>query len=69
MFVKEQMKIVRGENPNSPQKEVMRIVADKWAKVRKRSMPVDDAVEPSEVDIVAARMVDLTMDSKGEDET
>ncbi|KAL3955909.1 hypothetical protein ACCO45_008755 [Purpureocillium lilacinum] len=69
MFVKEQMKIVRGENPNSPQKEVMRIVADKWAKARKRSMPVDDAVEPSEVDIVAARMVDLTMDSKGEDET
>ncbi|KAM0249361.1 hypothetical protein ACHAQJ_009077 [Trichoderma viride] len=34
LFVKEQMKIVRSENPDSPQKDVMRIIADKWAKVK-----------------------------------
>ncbi|KAH6606297.1 hypothetical protein Trco_005450 [Trichoderma cornu-damae] len=35
VFVKEQMKIVKGENPSSPQKEIMRMIADKWAKVKK----------------------------------
>jgi predicted SprT family Zn-dependent metalloprotease len=30
-FVKEQMRVVRGENPGSPQKEIMRIVAGRWA--------------------------------------
>ncbi|KAL6851983.1 SprT-like family domain-containing protein [Trichoderma novae-zelandiae] len=34
LFVKEQMKIVRSENPNSPQKEIMSIVAEKWAKAK-----------------------------------
>lgn len=34
LFVKEQMKVVKSENPNSPQKEIMRIIADKWAKVK-----------------------------------
>jgi predicted SprT family Zn-dependent metalloprotease len=33
-FVKEQMKIVRSENPDSPQIDVMRIIADKWAKIK-----------------------------------
>ncbi|GFP55135.1 HMG box-containing protein C19G7.04 [Trichoderma asperellum] len=32
LFVKEQMKIVRTENPDSQQKDVMKIIADKWAK-------------------------------------
>ncbi|UKZ87526.1 uncharacterized protein TrAFT101_003320 [Trichoderma asperellum] len=32
LFVKEQMKIVRIENPDSQQKDVMKIIADKWAK-------------------------------------
>ncbi len=31
LFVKEQMKVVKGENPGSPQKEIMKIVAGKWA--------------------------------------
>ncbi|KAL7784122.1 SprT-like family domain-containing protein [Trichoderma ceciliae] len=34
LFVQEQMKMVRSENPNRPQKEIMRIIAEKWAKVK-----------------------------------
>ncbi|KAL6898728.1 SprT-like family domain-containing protein [Trichoderma evansii] len=34
LFVKEQMKIVRNENPDSQQKDVMKIIADKWAKTK-----------------------------------
>lgn len=32
VFVKEQMKVVKTDNPGSPQKEIMRMVAEKWAK-------------------------------------
>ena len=31
-FVREQMNVVKAENPGSPQKDVMRLVAKKWAK-------------------------------------
>ncbi|UNI17293.1 hypothetical protein JDV02_003648 [Purpureocillium takamizusanense] len=69
-FVKEQMRIVKAENPSRPQKDVMRIVANKWAKTRgKKSMATDNAVEPSEVDLVTAQMVDLTVDNEGKDRT
>ncbi|EHK43650.1 hypothetical protein TRIATDRAFT_37227 [Trichoderma atroviride IMI 206040] len=34
LFVKEQMKIVRNENPDSQQKDVMKMIADKWAKAK-----------------------------------
>ncbi|UKZ49523.1 hypothetical protein TrVGV298_003770 [Trichoderma virens] len=34
LFVKEQMKVVKSEHPNSPQKEIMRIIAERWAKVK-----------------------------------
>lgn len=34
LFVKEQMKIVRNENPDSQQRDVMKIIADKWAKAK-----------------------------------
>ncbi|KAK4098084.1 hypothetical protein N658DRAFT_455847 [Parathielavia hyrcaniae] len=30
-FLKEQMRVVKGENPKSPQKEIMKIVASRWA--------------------------------------
>ncbi|KAK0625369.1 SprT-like family-domain-containing protein, partial [Bombardia bombarda] len=30
VFMKEQMAVVRGENPGSPQKEIMRLVAGRW---------------------------------------
>ncbi|KAM4062270.1 sprT-like family protein [Hirsutella rhossiliensis] len=47
VFVKEQMKTVRRENPGSPQKEVMKIVAERWAKTKKGLVVADDA--PSNV--------------------
>lgn len=31
VFMKEQMKIVKSENPDTPQKDIMRIIAEKWA--------------------------------------
>ncbi|KAL7905751.1 SprT-like family domain-containing protein [Trichoderma velutinum] len=34
LFVKEQMKIVKSENPNCPQKEIMGIIAERWAKMK-----------------------------------
>ncbi|KAM0448613.1 hypothetical protein ACHAPV_010027 [Trichoderma viride] len=34
LFVREQMKIVRNENPDSQQKDVMKMIADKWAKAK-----------------------------------
>ncbi|KAI9150153.1 HMG box-containing protein C19G7.04 [Paramyrothecium foliicola] len=54
IFMKEQMKIVRQENPGSPQKEVMRIVADRWAKKTgkvkgKASSSIDDVVDQLEI--------------------
>ncbi|KAK1251373.1 hypothetical protein MKX07_006852 [Trichoderma sp. CBMAI-0711] len=34
LFVKEQMKVVKKENPNIPQREIMGIIAEKWAKAK-----------------------------------
>ncbi|KAI5460267.1 SprT-like family-domain-containing protein [Mariannaea sp. PMI_226] len=46
-FVKEQMAVVRGENPGSPQKDVMKLIAKKWAKQegKEAKMTVDNMVE------------------------
>lgn len=52
VFMKEQMKVVREENPGSPQKEVMRLVAAKWAKQGGKK-GVDDVV---------SQIVDLTIE-------
>ncbi|KAK4068485.1 uncharacterized protein Triagg1_7424 [Trichoderma aggressivum f. europaeum] len=38
LFVKEQMKVVKTENPNSPQKEIMGIIAERWTKVKSRDV-------------------------------
>lgn len=43
MFVKEQMKTVRQKNPGSPQKEVMKIVAERWAKAKRDLVAATDA--------------------------
>ncbi|RDA86271.1 hypothetical protein CP532_5080 [Ophiocordyceps camponoti-leonardi (nom. inval.)] len=44
VFVKEQMNIVRGENPGSPQKEVMRIVAGRWTQAKNKLAKADTAL-------------------------
>ncbi|PNY30026.1 HMG box-containing protein [Tolypocladium capitatum] len=66
IFVKEQMKIVRGENPTSPQKQVMRIVADKWASNKKSIAAASKAENKDETGSVVAQMVDLTLDGGDE---
>ena len=56
VFVKEQMKIVRVLNPGSPQKDVMRIVAERWAETKastSASTPVSTLVLDDSVEEVA----------------
>lgn len=35
-FMKEHMKLLREENPESPQKDIMKLVADKWSRQEKK---------------------------------
>ncbi|EPE02732.1 hmg box-containing protein [Ophiostoma piceae UAMH 11346] len=37
-FMKEHMAAVRRDNPQSPQKDIMRLVADKWSKAKERKL-------------------------------
>ncbi|KND90781.1 HMG box-containing protein C19G7.04 [Tolypocladium ophioglossoides CBS 100239] len=68
IFVKEQMKVVRGENPGSPQKEVMRIVADKWVSNKKSTAAASKTEKKDEAGGVVTQMVDLTLDGGDEGE-
>ncbi|KAI1041400.1 hypothetical protein LB505_005594 [Fusarium chuoi] len=62
-FVKEQMGVVRGENPGSPQKVVMKLIAEKWAK---QEGGKTGSKAPSElgVESVVDKMVDLTIEAE-----
>ncbi|KAK2062351.1 hypothetical protein LY76DRAFT_565297 [Colletotrichum caudatum] len=66
-FFKEQMKIVKQEHPKSPQKEVMRIIGERWAKRggSNRATPdsEDQSASISEISVseVGSRLVDLTL--------
>ncbi|KAF5237350.1 hypothetical protein FAUST_6093 [Fusarium austroamericanum] len=62
-FVKEQMAIVRGENPGSPQKVVMKLIAEKWAKQEGRSGGKGSS--KSGVEGIAETLVDLTIEGEG----
>lgn len=53
-FVKEQMTIVREENPGSPQKDVMRLIANKWTK--------EGGGKKDGVDGIVGKIVDLTLE-------
>ena len=46
-FVREQMKVVRAENPKVPQREIMRLVAEKWAANAKKGGGKDVEAEPA----------------------
>ncbi|KAJ4247744.1 hypothetical protein NW762_012952 [Fusarium torreyae] len=63
-FVKEQMAVVRGENPGSPQKVVMKLIAEKWAKQEggKAGSKGDSKLG---VESVVEKMVDLTIEGEG----
>lgn len=67
-FVKKQMGIVRGENPGSPQKELMRIIASKWTKAKKANAEASRApTDESDVDGVAAELAGLVVGHDGND--
>ncbi|KAH6668583.1 SprT-like family-domain-containing protein [Plectosphaerella plurivora] len=59
-FVKEQMRIVREENPGSPQKDMMRLVADKWSKTKGAKASRSGSREAS-VESVVAQLDDLVL--------
>ncbi|KAK3899489.1 SprT-like family-domain-containing protein [Staphylotrichum tortipilum] len=60
MFVKEQMRVVKGENPGSPQKEIMRIVAGRWAE-RKAAAAAGKGDVKEDVDEVADGLEELAL--------
>ncbi len=61
-FMKEQMRLVKGENPKSPQKEIMKIVASRWAERKaKAAVQPAAALEEEEVDEVAEELGDLAL--------
>ncbi|KAG4256436.1 hypothetical protein FPRO03_05384 [Fusarium proliferatum] len=62
-FVKEQMGVVRGENPGSPQKVVMKLIAEKWAK-QEGGKTGSKAASELGVESVVDKMVDLTIEAE-----
>lgn len=63
MFMKEQMRLLKEEDPKSPQKEIMKRVADRWSSLQASSkMPVKDGIS---VDEVAIGIEVLDLDDAG----
>ncbi|KAM0550638.1 hypothetical protein ACHAPJ_008897 [Fusarium lateritium] len=63
-FVKEQMAVVRGENPGSPQKVVMKLIAEKWAK-QEGGKAGSKGASKLGVESVVEKMIDLTIEGEG----
>lgn len=66
-FVKEQMKIVKQENPGIAQKDVMKVVAAKWAAKRTaaKEAEIEAKVETTVTeDALVTSVVDLTLDAQ-----
>ncbi|KAJ4170943.1 hypothetical protein NW754_007085 [Fusarium falciforme] len=62
IFVREQMAVVREENPGSPQKVVMKLIAEKWAK--QGGGKTGSKGGNKGMDGVLEKMVDLTIEEK-----
>ncbi|KAF5626436.1 HMG box-containing protein [Fusarium sp. NRRL 52700] len=62
-FVKEQMGVVRGENPGSPQKVVMKLIAEKWAR-QEGGKTGRKAASKLGVESVVDKMIDLTIEAE-----
>ncbi|KAL8376702.1 hypothetical protein RB595_007698 [Gaeumannomyces hyphopodioides] len=65
-FMSEHMKLIRQENPGSPQKEVMKLVAERWAKTSKKTTRTRGKATSAEtldqdVDDVADGLVSLNI--------
>ncbi|KAH7192539.1 SprT-like family-domain-containing protein [Fusarium flagelliforme] len=62
-FVKEQMAIVRAENPGSPQKVVMKLIAEKWAK-QEGGKAGGKAPSKLGIESVTEKLVDLSIEGQ-----
>lgn len=60
-FMKEQMRLVRAENPGSPQKEIMKIVASRWAQRSKASASSSASAPDGSVEEVAKDLGELSV--------
>ncbi|EOO01988.1 putative hmg box-containing protein [Phaeoacremonium minimum UCRPA7] len=60
-FMRAQMKIVKEQNPTSPQKDILRIVADKWS--RKDKLHIDND-QDAKINSVADVLDQLTLEDK-----
>lgn len=62
-FMKEQMRLLKEENPKSPQKEIMKQVADRWSSLQASSKTLDKPLkEVSSVAEVAVAIEHLDLD-------
>jgi predicted SprT family Zn-dependent metalloprotease len=61
VFMKEQMKVLKEENPTSPQKEIMRLVADRWSTRRGASKGAQKEGGGGVAGIATA-LIDLTLE-------
>ncbi|OLN87704.1 HMG box-containing protein C19G7.04 [Colletotrichum chlorophyti] len=61
LFFKEQMKLVKQEHPKSPQKEVMRIIADRWAKRNGANRAASESTQSVPISETVARLDDLEL--------
>lgn len=63
MFMKEQMKLLKDERPKSPQKEIMKLVADVWSSRQALTKVEAKAGQaPTSDNEVAGRIAGLTLD-------
>lgn len=61
VFMKEQMKVLKEENPKSPQKEIMKLVADRWS-TRQGTSKAGKKMDGGGVAGVARALIDLTLE-------
>lgn len=63
VFMKEQMKVLKEENPKSPQKDIMKLVGDRWSSRQGSSKAsTKRGKKDGDVATVASALIDLTLD-------
>jgi len=62
-FVQAEMKSVKQEHPKSPQKELMKLVAERWKTTRDEAGVEPAAISTPETEDISKLLVDLTLES------
>ena len=60
-FVREQMKVVKAENPGVPQKDVMKLIAAKWSAAQASASGEAPAAEAEVEEELVTEVIDLTL--------